>query len=893
MTFTNSPPGEQRKQVVQWLKGGEDDTTLDVRIDLQKHLEFHHAHTGEWLYEDPIFVDWLDSDSNARLWYHAGPGSGKTVLASTLIGHLQARGFKVAYFFYSFSDPKRRKSITAMRSLALQILTQTLEIPDQVMNLYEADAANHVFTLSNPRTAVLVLQAFLKLPDRIHIILDGLDECHDGPLMRSTLSHFMSTHTYGIVKWFFTSRNEHEIRIMARQLQVAEIEPSPPLVIRDIKRYLEEKTTRDELPECCVEGWADASEANFLWISLMLNIMVGKDLTCEEDIAEELEKFPAGLTGCYLRSLEQLLLRSKQQQELARKIFALLVVAEQPLHLSELSNALGIREGAEDYSAQRVPKDDLIEDLCAHLVIFDRISCGNEKDPLLKLAHKSVQDFFNQDPNSLALPVPNGLRPFFVIQEVANLEVGKACLTYLSYKRYQEPPQDFKLLLDDDHAFLRYAATFWFRHLMRTNHSHELFSLNEQFIRSPNFWTCLMVQCKIAPHLFAQLMETQDGHYRLDAGRALGPTAPGEQRLNYAFPLPDWLDEYDPCGPILAEEFFCFIKEWHAVLTSNPMALSQCIRDLTGSTYPCRNPSQSQGIKILRFSQSDIDQNTSKILLRDLRVEGPDLQATLTQQEHGGQGNLAAYEVCMNKAFTARQPSQEVITEQQFTTCSNNSDLQLITKGDKGDLSLWKLQPDSLSLTLDNGLQIKQYEGAGGIEKLNQSSGDDELFTWAKRSVSSMNNGNVVYGFHCFKSAHQKHPEEDSGYGTSSSDSNSEDESHDEYESETEGMALESHCLLLISHAYSPIWVSWKSDSRVEMQVEIASHPTEPIVVWSHSAFELQVTDLQTGQTRSVILPEPVDIQVRAASAVRKGECQRIIVPIILETHMLRFALFS
>jgi hypothetical protein len=836
-------------------------------------------------------MDWLDGDSSTRLWYHAGPGSGKTILASAFIRHLQARGLKVAYFFYSFSDPKRRKSITAMRPLALQILTQTLEIPDQVVKLYEADVANHVFTLSNPRTAVLVLQAFLKLPDRIHIILDGLDECHDGPLMRSSLSHFMSTHTYGIVKWFFTSRNENEIRIMARQVRAAEIEPSPSLVIRDIKIYLEEKTTRDDLPECCVESWADASEANFLWISLMLNIMVGEDLTCEEEIAEELEKFPMGLTGCYLRSLEQLLLRSKQQQELARKIFALLVVAEQPLHLSELSNALGIREGAEDYSAQRVPKADLIEDLCAHLVTFDRTSSGSEKDPLLKLAHKSVQDFFNQDPDSLALPVPVGLRPFFVIQEVANLEVGKACLTYLSYTRYREPLRDFKLLLEDDHAFLRYAATFWFRHLMRTKHSLELFSINEQFIRSPNFWTCLMVQCKIAPHLFAQLMEVQNGHYSLDVGRALGPTAPGEQRLNYAFPLPDWLDEYDPCGPILAKEFFCFIKEWHAVLTSNPLALSQCIRDFTGSTYPCRNPSQSKDIKILRLLTFDAEQHSSRVLLRGLRVEGADLQATLTKQEYGRQSNLIAQEVCISNSFTSTNPSRNVVLEQQFTTTSDPGDL-LITEGDKGDLSLWTLQLDSLNLILDDNSQIERYDAPEEIEQLKQSSEDEESVAWVKRSITSTNRGNTVSGFHCFKTTHDKEleTEEDSGYGTSNSNSNSEDESDDENESDTE-RALNSHCLVLVSHGRSPVWVTWQSDSRVETQVGFAAHPTEPIAVWSHSAFELQVTDLRTGKTRSVILPEPVDIQIRAASAVRKGGSHSTMIPIISQTHMIRYAL--
>ena len=78
----------------------------------------------------------------------------------------------------------------------------------------------------------------------------------------------------------------------------------------------------------------------------------------------------------------------------------MVVVAEQPLHLSELSDALGIRENL-DYSPKRIPKKALIESLCSHLVIFDRTDRGSETDPLLKLAHKSVKDFFLQDPHSL------------------------------------------------------------------------------------------------------------------------------------------------------------------------------------------------------------------------------------------------------------------------------------------------------------------------------------------------------------------------------------------------------------------------------------------------------------------------------------------------------------
>jgi hypothetical protein len=865
---------EERRHVVEWLKASDDDK-LDVRVDLRRNLGLRQAHTGEWLYENPKFKDWIDADSEATtLWYHSGPGSGKTIISSYLIKHLQDQGFKVAYFFYSFYDPTGRKFITAIRSLALQIMTQMNTIPDQVMKLYEADVANHVFALRDHQTAIMVLQAFLNLPSRIYIVLDGLDECYDGLLMRSSLSRLASTHTYGVVKWFFTSRNEKEIQIMAHQLGSAEIEPSEAVVITDIKRYLEDRTTRDDYPLCCLESWADASGGNFLWISLMLNILVGMDLTCDEEIEEELKRFPTGLTGCYLRSLEQLSLRSKQHQALARRIFTMLVVAEQPLHLSELSNALGIREGADYYSAGRVPKLPLIEELCSHLVIFDRASKGNQGDPLLKLAHKSVQDFFIQNPDSLEMPIPDGLRQFFVNQKLANLEMGKACLTYLNYKRYLKPLDDIKILYEDGHAFLRYAATFWFWHLMRTSHSNELFSSVEQFIQSPAFWTCLIVQCNIAPHLFAQLIEMHSGHYRLDAGRLGDYKTSNDQRLNFAFPLPEWLDTYSPSGPLIVQEFLCFIKEWHFLLTSYPQALGQCIRDFSGNTYPCRNPSQSEGIRVLRLHPSGSTSTPSKSLLQTLRVKGGTIQATVIQQEVGSQRKLIVRQLCVNDSRIASPKiSEEAIYEQIVTTNSSTYHIHTSADTTSRNISAWVLELGDLKMIRDNGLQMNTFMAPEAIEKLKSSQVYDTQTPWAIELRPPTNDDSTIFGLYCFKTSQFKQDENDSGYGPSSgseSDDESDDELNDGLGDEYPGTTY--YCLVLVSHDYSPLWFSWQNSTQTESQVVFAAHPTEPIAIWSHITCEFRLADLRTGRIKCGILPEPVDIQLCSASATRKGK---------------------
>jgi hypothetical protein len=252
------------------------------------------------------------------VWYNAGPGAGKTILSSALVKDLEAKGLAVVYYFFSFNDPTKRKPITALRSLALQLLAQTKDVPEKVVKLYETDAASSVFTLRDPYTAVVVVQALLKQIEKVHVILDGLDECYDRPAVSKIVSQLASATTYGLVKWFYTSRIEPDFRSFIVRTGAKEIVSSPELINQDIRKYLEHHVSDGSLEDCCVDHWVTASEGNFLWIHLMLSILSGKDLTCEEDIEEELAKFPKGLAGCYLRSLEQLALRSEKQQDLAR-----------------------------------------------------------------------------------------------------------------------------------------------------------------------------------------------------------------------------------------------------------------------------------------------------------------------------------------------------------------------------------------------------------------------------------------------------------------------------------------------------------------------------------------------------------------------------------------------
>ena len=98
-----------------------------------------------------------------------------------------------------------------LRSIALQLLALESKNLEAVLPLYKAELDNYSSILHDPETAVKLVEALLLKQDRVHIVVDGLDECDesDRDWLFRTFSDLTSCKTYGIVKWFFTSRANH------------------------------------------------------------------------------------------------------------------------------------------------------------------------------------------------------------------------------------------------------------------------------------------------------------------------------------------------------------------------------------------------------------------------------------------------------------------------------------------------------------------------------------------------------------------------------------------------------------------------------------------------------------------------------------------------------------
>jgi hypothetical protein len=207
---------------------------------------------------------------------------------------------------------------------------------------------------------------------------------------------------------------------------------------------------------------------------------------------------------------------------------------------NELIDLLSVKIG-EQPSPRRRRTRSVILSACQPFIEVDY-----DKDfvnPTLRLVHKSVGDFLTQDPAKTSF-VTQDCYKFFVEQNSGHLDIGRRCLSYLSYKRY-EAFEDLSLADTPEHGLLKYASIFWFKHIKYEEKSRAVFEMIRDFMKSPNFWTCIRVQAKYAPHTFAKLSyDSSTDHYKMIAPNS--KVLPGQEY--YADALPPWIHEYDDEG---------------------------------------------------------------------------------------------------------------------------------------------------------------------------------------------------------------------------------------------------------------------------------------------------------------------------------------------------------
>lgn len=303
-----------------------------------------HEGTCQWLLDDPLFKTWEASRPGPStpkgqhiLWLHGKAGNGKSVLASAVAQSLQdsAQARLVVYFFFA----GKTGMIECIRALIRQLVTiidaKHMKLPEEFTEFLDQCGGT---LLCYMHTAIKALISLLNICPRVHVVLDGLDECTDRmmyydstaqrPMLAGVLSSLVNHNYNGIVKWFFTSSPEPDLNGFFQDVQAAEIELTRQRVERDVATYMNARLRKleywvsDAKFRLSVLGGNRIAEGgfNFLDAKITFNLLERNPGVTQEDIHEILcsyEEYGKDFNSRYLRGL--LALKGKSEKE---RIFA-------------------------------------------------------------------------------------------------------------------------------------------------------------------------------------------------------------------------------------------------------------------------------------------------------------------------------------------------------------------------------------------------------------------------------------------------------------------------------------------------------------------------------------------------------------------------------------------
>ncbi|KAJ9295853.1 hypothetical protein DTO271G3_5876 [Paecilomyces variotii] len=377
-----------------------------------------------WFLETEEMKNWFQNRGQT-LFCPGIPGAGKTVMAATIIEHLESAltddsKAVVAYIYCSY-QPKTEQSIECMVQVLLrQVTAKNPKIPHNIQRLHDQ------YSQGSTRPPLKILLTELcesfRQYDRVFVVLDAVDEYYvsnyeSHQILMSELARIQETTPINIL---MTSRfsNTHAIAKFPGSVQ-KEIRAQQ----QDIVLYLNARLPMFQtnvIGNVSLEKYIQsmvlrAADGMFLLARLHTEYLMMKPSI--GFLKRALETLPRGqdrLTATYLRSMSDIDRQSDDVRDLARKALSWLSHSELALSSIELQHALATESGISDLDDDFLIDVDILHNLCAGLIVWDRAT------DVVRLIHHTTQDFLHtegilQDPES---------------------QIALNCLTYMSFDTF-------------------------------------------------------------------------------------------------------------------------------------------------------------------------------------------------------------------------------------------------------------------------------------------------------------------------------------------------------------------------------------------------------------------------------------------------------------------------
>lgn len=453
------------------------------------------SETGKWFLENDKFLDWRENEGPDLLWMSAKPGSGKSVLAKTMIDEglvtlSHQKPSAVCYFFFKDISPYQRSALSAMSAILHQLFSAFPSLVKHALLPYNL-SGKELLNLFNAMFDILCQAATDPTVRQIVCVLDALDECNedDQVLVIETITNFYHKSKNDLrvddrpkLKFLLTSRPYSQILSQFHDL----IKEAPTI---HLSGDLESEKIRDEIdlvidvrvPKLATDKGFDEEATNYLlkelhtvdnrtylWLSLIM-----EEIRLSERPANkrELQKIISGLPRSLIDAYDAILRRCRHP-DLARQLLHIILAAREPLAVDDMKIATALANDFEYRSYEEIgtERSDAFEmrikNVCGLLVTID--------NGFVFLIHQTAKEFLIKDDDT-SHKSDTWKHSFSPLD--SEILLAKICISLLSFTHFSKAP----LTIDDNddephkrvseyaknHPFLEYAATNWADHCQK------------------------------------------------------------------------------------------------------------------------------------------------------------------------------------------------------------------------------------------------------------------------------------------------------------------------------------------------------------------------------------------------------------------------------------------
>ena len=331
---------EERVKIREWLQPT---AYNDEGGEFRKHLSSHLDNTGTWLLDEPAYRQWHSTTDDGILWIKGIPGSGKSVVAATLVDHLMKEQVPVIYFFFRQIIDANHVPQAALRDWLDQLLEYSPPLQTKLLEYLKQSRS--LKSLSNADFWALIRTAMLYLP-RAYWVVDALDEIDHGQDM---VDFFDGLTKLGMwrpaqVKIVMTSRPVPSVEVPLRHAQTLDLHLEEKMVDRDIATFVQHMIKMSSIEEEYHDAIRQAVPGRANGLFLYARLAMDAFLEPGADPKQVLEDLPTDLNIMYDDLLREHLRRTSISSDLQLLIMQSVTHASRPLRLLELSDMINVTQ---------------------------------------------------------------------------------------------------------------------------------------------------------------------------------------------------------------------------------------------------------------------------------------------------------------------------------------------------------------------------------------------------------------------------------------------------------------------------------------------------------------------------------------------------------------------